>query len=149
VDLPALSACKLRISKRSFAYLASGSARARAGWDRWPQRVGAEADRFEPAHEEVLMPRHVKFLFVGGAIVFVTLGMVAIRQAAPVAQAQSPTVPDAFDASINQNAQRMLEDGRKIFRYDTFGSEEFWGASCGCTKRSSARNSAMSVGREA
>ena len=73
------------------------------------------------------MPRHVKFLFVGGAIVFVTLGMVAIRQAAPAAQAQPPAATSAFDSSINQNAQRMLEEGRKIFRYDTFGSEEFWG----------------------
>src|SRR5688572_32069212 len=73
------------------------------------------------------MPRHVKFLFVGGAIVFVTLGIVAIRQAAPAAQAQPPAATSGFDSTINQNAQRMLEEGRKIFRYDTFGSEEFWG----------------------
>src|SRR5688500_11104159 len=73
------------------------------------------------------MPRHVKFLFAGGAIVFVTLALVAIRQAAPAAQAQPPAAPGGFDATINQNAQRMLEEGRKIFRYDTFGSEEFWG----------------------
>src|SRR5918993_1223037 len=73
------------------------------------------------------MPRHVKFLFVGGAIVFVTFGMVALRQAAPAAQAQPPAATSAFDSSINQNAQRLLEEGRKIFRYDTFGSEEFWG----------------------
>src|SRR5918993_3101845 len=73
------------------------------------------------------MPRHVKFLFVGGAIVFVTFGMVALRQAAPAAQAQPPAATSVFDSSINQNAQRLLEEGRKIFRYDTFGSEEFWG----------------------
>jgi hypothetical protein len=36
--------------------------------------------------------------------------------------------PDApFDAVINQNAQRVLDEGRNIFRFDTFGSEAFWG----------------------
>jgi len=28
---------------------------------------------------------------------------------------------------IGQNAQRMLAEGRQTFRYDTFGSEAFWG----------------------
>lgn len=32
-----------------------------------------------------------------------------------------------FDAVISQNAQAMLEDGRRIFRFDTFGDEAFWG----------------------
>jgi hypothetical protein len=35
--------------------------------------------------------------------------------------------PPSFDALINENAERMLEEGRKTFRYDTFGSEDFWG----------------------
>jgi hypothetical protein len=32
-----------------------------------------------------------------------------------------------FDAEIAANAQRMLEEGRNTFRFDTFGSEAFWG----------------------
>ncbi|HEX5708627.1 MAG TPA: hypothetical protein VFX96_15090 [Pyrinomonadaceae bacterium] len=32
-----------------------------------------------------------------------------------------------FDAQISSNAQRMLEEGRQIFRFDTFGDEVFWG----------------------
>ena len=32
-----------------------------------------------------------------------------------------------FDATIRQNAERMLDEGRRIFRYDTFGDEAFWG----------------------
>ncbi len=32
-----------------------------------------------------------------------------------------------FDAQISDNAQRMLEEGRQIFRFDTFGDEVFWG----------------------
>ncbi|HWQ52743.1 MAG TPA: hypothetical protein VN442_03600 [Bryobacteraceae bacterium] len=32
-----------------------------------------------------------------------------------------------FDAQISLNAARMLREGRRIFRFDTFGSEAFWG----------------------
>ena len=32
-----------------------------------------------------------------------------------------------FDAAIDRHAARMLEEGRQIFRYDTFGDEAFWG----------------------
>src|SRR2546425_4763407 len=32
-----------------------------------------------------------------------------------------------FDAVIDDNAQRLLREGRQIFRYDTFGDEAFWG----------------------
>jgi hypothetical protein len=32
-----------------------------------------------------------------------------------------------FDDVIQDNAERMLKDGRRIFRFDTFGDEAFWG----------------------
>ena len=32
----------------------------------------------------------------------------------------------AFDAQIIANAQQMLEEGRQIFRFDTFGDEAWW-----------------------
>lgn len=32
----------------------------------------------------------------------------------------------ASDNQIDANAQRMLEEGRRIFRYDTFGDEAYW-----------------------
>ena len=37
------------------------------------------------------------------------------------------TARDSVDAQITRHAQAMLEEGKKIFRYDTFGSEAFWG----------------------
>src|SRR5689334_24426462 len=40
---------------------------------------------------------------------------------------QAPQHPAPFDATITRNSQTMLEEGRKTFRYDTFGSEAFWG----------------------
>jgi hypothetical protein len=34
---------------------------------------------------------------------------------------------NAFDQAIRRNSERMLEEGRKIFRFDTFGDDAFWG----------------------
>ena len=31
-----------------------------------------------------------------------------------------------YDQQISDNAQRMMDQGKQIFRYDTFGSEDFW-----------------------
>ena len=41
--------------------------------------------------------------------------------------ASAATAQEGFDAEIARSAQTMLEEGRKTFRYDTFGSEAFWG----------------------
>ena len=44
------------------------------------------------------------------------------------AQAQHPSKPlSDNDRLISAHAQRMVVEGRRIFRYDTFGSEAFWG----------------------
>jgi hypothetical protein len=41
---------------------------------------------------------------------------------------QAASKPDkAFDAAIRRNGERMIEEGRQIFRFDTFGDEAFWG----------------------
>ena len=45
---------------------------------------------------------------------------IAARRATPPA-----TAP--FDRIIDENAERMLADGKQIFRFDTFGDEAFWG----------------------
>jgi hypothetical protein len=44
----------------------------------------------------------------------------------PAALAQQAPEP-SFDSRIERHSSEMLKEGRKIFRYDTFGSEEFWG----------------------
>ena len=35
--------------------------------------------------------------------------------------------PSSIDSLIGHHAQQMIEQGRQIFRYDTFGDEAFWG----------------------
>jgi hypothetical protein len=48
-------------------------------------------------------------------------------QSRPGAQPQSAAPASSADRLIVQHAQQMIEQGRQIFRYDTFGSEAFWG----------------------
>jgi hypothetical protein len=43
-----------------------------------------------------------------------------------VEQNQEPQT-DSFDEQISVNSEQMMEEGREIFRYDTFGDEAFWG----------------------
>jgi len=44
------------------------------------------------------------------------------------AQAQAPRKAlSQNDRQISAHAQRMMDEGRQIFRFDTFGSEAFWG----------------------
>jgi precorrin-4 methylase len=39
----------------------------------------------------------------------------------------SSVVLDSFDQTTNANAQQLVADGRQIFRFDTFGDEDYWG----------------------
>jgi hypothetical protein len=34
---------------------------------------------------------------------------------------------ESFDDHVEDNAKTLLKEGKQIFRYDTFGSEDFWG----------------------
>jgi len=73
-------------------------------------------------------------LLAGGILAFATASTAMLRQPAqsqptPTTGKTDPTTSRAagFDVTINQNAQRMIAEGRKIFRHDTFGDEAFWG----------------------
>jgi hypothetical protein len=77
------------------------------------------------------MSHVARLMTITGAMLVLTIAGVSFRQSSRAAQAQQPPSTTAqtgsFDAAIDQNAQRMIEEGRRIFRYDTFGSEAFWG----------------------
>jgi hypothetical protein len=51
------------------------------------------------------------------------------NRADPGRQATAPARArlTGFDRVIFDNALRQLEEGRRIFRFDTFGDEAFWG----------------------
>jgi hypothetical protein len=46
--------------------------------------------------------------------------------AVSVARPQPPASTPPLDQAVDENARRMIEEGRRIFRFDTFGDEAFW-----------------------
>ncbi|NDQ55484.1 MAG: c-type cytochrome [Acidipila sp.] len=68
---------------------------------------------------------------VVGLVVFagVYVGMYQLTAAQETAaQSQKKGAsPSGFDAAIHNNSERMMKEGQQIFRFDTFGSEAFWG----------------------
>jgi len=62
-------------------------------------------------------------VFVLVAALLVVTALAAARQSS---QSSSRTAT-AQESDVSSNASRMLEEGRRIFRYDTFGDEAFWG----------------------
>jgi hypothetical protein len=95
-------------------------------------------DRRSPAGREPRWSRNVLCLVIV-LLMGIAIGVVAVdNSSATVSQAVTnrPTKPAkaktkssnaTFDSQISSNAQAMLNDGRNIFRFDTFGDEAFWG----------------------
>src|SRR5437870_1353703 len=73
------------------------------------------------------MRRAIQALFVVAALVLTSVAAATLRQSVASAQTQPSATMTSFDSTITQNAQRMIEEGRKTFRFDTFGDEAFWG----------------------
>jgi len=64
------------------------------------------------------------------AVLFVATSVVAslVLDSARDSEAQTQKAQlSGFDEVISKHAQQMMENGKQIFRYDTFGSEAFWG----------------------
>lgn len=60
-------------------------------------------------------------------LILVALGLVYVTERSRAQQrAAMPQKTDGFDSQIARNAQQMLEQGKQIFRYDTFGDEVYW-----------------------
>ncbi len=53
-------------------------------------------------------------------------GLACLAACDPSTAAPHPSRPD-FDRVIDDSARRMIDEGRKTFRHDTFGDEDFWG----------------------
>src|SRR5690242_17488410 len=76
---------------------------------------GSEARRIFRPQREVPMKK-------GTLIPWVLL--LIVLAVASVHAAQPPM--NWWDSAIAQNDQRLLNEGRQTFRYDTFGDEAFW-----------------------
>jgi hypothetical protein len=72
------------------------------------------------------------FLFYICGLFFLLFAGSALSQAAAQAgtevQSQAAsTSAENFDDSTRDNARRLIEEGKRTFRFDTFGDEAFWG----------------------
>jgi hypothetical protein len=65
------------------------------------------------------------FLFVAVCVVAFYLIETPRKSGAQTQKAQASL--SGFDEVINKHASEMMRNGMQIFRYDTFGSEAFWG----------------------
>jgi cytochrome c553 len=65
----------------------------------------------------------VMLIGVAIALLYLVDGSHAQRKVAPGRDLEG----NGFDRQIGSNAQAMLDDGKRIFRFDTFGDEAFWG----------------------
>src|SRR6266540_1528575 len=57
---------------------------------------------------------------IAGAAVLATIWTLALTRA------QSPP-QTPLEPAVADHARRMLEEGRRVFRYETFGDETYWG----------------------
>jgi hypothetical protein len=68
--------------------------------------------------------KHRRFAFLLVTTITAALCVLLFAEQEPAPQAHVVT---ATDKTITTNAQRMVDQGRQVFRFDTFGSETFWG----------------------
>lgn len=71
-----------------------------------------------------IFPGAVAVVF--GISLFIGFGAAVGERGNVYAQASKKPLAEN-DRQIEQNAQRMIDEGRQVFRFDTFGSESFWG----------------------
>ncbi len=63
----------------------------------------------------------------GGVACAATAVLLSTASPPSAAAPKAGGAPPPFDRVIDDSARRMIDEGRKIFRYDTFGDEAFWG----------------------
>jgi hypothetical protein len=67
-----------------------------------------------------------RYKFVTGACISLAFALLFAIKLLPVAAQTSPEVV-GYDDAVSHNAQQMLGEGKQTFRFDSFGSEAFWG----------------------
>lgn len=67
----------------------------------------------------------IRSLNIAPTLVLVSILAVACTATATTQQSPAPSGPE-FGSLISSNVNAMIEEGRRTFRYDTFGDESFW-----------------------
>ena len=64
--------------------------------------------------------------FLTGVCISLAFALLFAIKLLPLTAQTTPEVL-GYDDAISHNAQQMLVEGKQTFRFDTFGSEAFWG----------------------
>jgi hypothetical protein len=72
-----------------------------------------------------MAPRTVRSFWVVVSMQILVVGLFVVRMEG-AQRAQRPASPER-DRAVTDNARRMLDEGRRVFRFETFGDEAFWG----------------------
>ncbi|MGZ6275950.1 MAG: hypothetical protein ACXWMI_07550, partial [Syntrophales bacterium] len=74
------------------------------------------------------MKQNLKKILIVTIILFSAMAAITVVKwnGLTVSRTEAKKMP-TFDELINDNAGQMLKDGRQIFRFDTFGDQDFWG----------------------
>lgn len=70
---------------------------------------------------------HGRLSFALAAVAFATATTIALVDDRARAERSPDRGPSRFDRTIRAHANGLFEEGRRIFRHDTFGDEQFWG----------------------
>src|ERR1051326_341451 len=65
--------------------------------------------------------KHARFVLLGLTTLCLSVAIGSVG-----ARPQTPAPASDADRRIDANARRMIDEGRRIFRYETFGDEAFW-----------------------
>jgi hypothetical protein len=69
------------------------------------------------------MNRYWLVVLTGAALAAATIGI----DTAGSQEDESATSSSTIDVLVDSRAQQVRDNGRKIFRFDTFGDQAFWG----------------------
>lgn len=72
------------------------------------------------------MRKHTVLFQIAIAVLSVVIFLQCSTQKKKRAQADESGNPKTWDASVTENANEMMEKGKAVFRFETFGDEVFW-----------------------
>jgi hypothetical protein len=75
-----------------------------------------------------------KLIVISVAAILLGLFGFAVARSSDTLQDYTDRASARFERTIRENSEAMLEDGRHIFRFDTFGDESYWGDTLGLHK---------------
>jgi hypothetical protein len=72
-----------------------------------------------------MKPKTIRWFWFAVPAQVLVIGLLAVGIVG--AQRAQPAARPAGDRAVADSAQRLLDEGRRVFRFETFGDEAYWG----------------------